>query len=218
MLPCSLVFMRRFTCTARSRPDCSHVDRSCSSNTQHSRDTQVNRAVTHGQARQVHQAGLFSCGCHQHACGRAPRSQLGKHMAAAAEGCTMLLPACLLPGCSLTLVVGLNLTLMGWKAKPYPPSLSFDSISSTASPDQPKLPNTPHGSSRAPPEPRMEPRASCTPQAPTTHKQAAVHVVGGKKGWTVCLSKKVRELGSAVRDDTGVGRLLHVGWGAEHMH
>mmetsp|Transcript_3587 Transcript_3587/g.14658 ORF Transcript_3587/g.14658 Transcript_3587/m.14658 type:complete len:255 (-) Transcript_3587:723-1487(-) len=44
--------------------------------------------------------------------------------------------------------VGLNLHRMGEKAKSNPPSLSRASMRSTASPDQPKLPNTPAGNSR----------------------------------------------------------------------
>mmetsp|Transcript_11778 Transcript_11778/g.25259 ORF Transcript_11778/g.25259 Transcript_11778/m.25259 type:complete len:270 (+) Transcript_11778:1282-2091(+) len=61
-----------------------------------------------------------------------------------------------------SLTVGLNLTLMGWKANLKPASLRRCSISSTASPLQPKLPNTPHGSSLAPFSRMMEPRATCT--------------------------------------------------------
>lgn len=59
-----------------------------------------------------------------------------------------------------TLALGLNLTRMLSKANRKPPSLSLPSISSTASPLQPKLPNTPQGSRRVAGSRRMEPSAS----------------------------------------------------------
>ncbi len=61
------------------------------------------------------------------------------------------------PGHALTLAVGLNFTRMASNENPNPASLSRPSISSTASPLHPKLPNTPHGMPLAEGSRRMAP-------------------------------------------------------------
>mmetsp|Transcript_39268 Transcript_39268/g.116818 ORF Transcript_39268/g.116818 Transcript_39268/m.116818 type:complete len:282 (-) Transcript_39268:1375-2220(-) len=58
--------------------------------------------------------------------------------------------------------VGRNLTRIGLNEKPNPASRSFCSISSTASPLQPKLPNTPHGMRLASDCRMTAPSATCT--------------------------------------------------------
>mmetsp|Transcript_11107 Transcript_11107/g.46178 ORF Transcript_11107/g.46178 Transcript_11107/m.46178 type:complete len:285 (-) Transcript_11107:612-1466(-) len=61
-----------------------------------------------------------------------------------------------------SLSAGVNLTRMGSNASLYPPSRRRRSSSSTASPDQPKEPNTPQGFSRVVGSDRIAPSASLT--------------------------------------------------------